>query len=96
MQACVSSAIDEGVQQAPDNPRQKWRRIAADKQSGQSWLDRCWGSLWLKAKPSENDRLKTVTYQRVLTDAPTTVIGECCSRLSMLEGFSGRAEQASV
>ena len=50
----------------------------------------------MKAKPSENDRLKTVTYQRVLTDAPTTVIGECCSRLSMLEGFSGRAEQASV
>jgi hypothetical protein len=49
----------------------------------------------LKAKPSENDRLKTV-YQRVLTDAPSTVIGECYSRLNMLEGFSGRAEQASV
>jgi len=50
----------------------------------------------LKVKPSENDRLKTVTYQCVLTDAPSTVIGECYSRLNMLEGFSGRAEQASV
>jgi len=41
----------------------------------------------LKAKPSENDRLKTVTYQRVLTDAPSTVIGECCSRLSHARRF---------
>jgi len=50
----------------------------------------------LEAKPSENDRLKAVTYQRVLTDAPSAVIGECCSRLNMFDGFSGRAEQASV
>ena len=40
--------------------------------------------------------LKTVTYQRVLTDAASAAIGEVCSRLCMLEGFAGHAEQANI
>ena len=41
------------------------------------------GGLWV------GKFLKTVTYQRVLTDEASTMIGEYCSRLCMLEGFSG-------
>ena len=38
----------------------------------------------------------TVTYQRVLTDEASALIGGYCSRLCMLEGFAGHAEQANV
>ncbi len=48
------------------------------------------GGLWV------GKFLKTCTYQRVTTDAATTLVGEYCSRLCMLEGFSGHAEQANV
>ena len=48
------------------------------------------GGLWV------GKFLKTVTYQRVLTDAASAMIGEYCSRLCMLENFSGHAEQANV
>ncbi|HVZ15353.1 MAG TPA: histidinol dehydrogenase [Bauldia sp.] len=48
------------------------------------------GGLWV------GKFLKTVTYQRVLTDAASTAIGEYCSRLSLLEGFVGHAEQANI
>jgi sulfopropanediol 3-dehydrogenase len=48
------------------------------------------GGLWV------GKFLKTVTYQRVLTDEASTMIGEYCSRLCVLEGFSGHAEQANV
>ena len=48
------------------------------------------GGLWV------GKFLKTVTYQRVLTDAASAAIGEVCSRLCMLEGFAGHAEQANV
>jgi sulfopropanediol 3-dehydrogenase len=48
------------------------------------------GGLWV------GKFLKTCTYQRVTTDAATTVIGERCSRLCILEGFTGHAEQANV
>ena len=48
------------------------------------------GGLWV------GKFLKTCTYQKVLTDTATTMIGEYCSRLCMLEGFSGHAEQANV
>ena len=48
------------------------------------------GGLWV------GKFLKTVTYQRVLTDEASTKIGEYCSRLCMLEGFSGHAEQANI
>ena len=48
------------------------------------------GGLWV------GKFLKTVTYQRVLTDEASTMIGEYCSRLCILEGFSGHAEQANV
>jgi sulfopropanediol 3-dehydrogenase len=48
------------------------------------------GGLWV------GKFLKTVTYQRVLTDAASARIGEVCSRLCMLEGFAGHAEQANV
>jgi sulfopropanediol 3-dehydrogenase len=39
--------------------------------------------------------LKTVTYQEVSPDA-TAMIGEYCSRLCVLEGFLGHAEQANI
>jgi sulfopropanediol 3-dehydrogenase len=40
--------------------------------------------------------MKTCTYQRVLTDKASAMIGEVCSRLCVLEGFYGHAEQANV
>jgi sulfopropanediol 3-dehydrogenase len=48
------------------------------------------GGLWV------GKFLKTCTYQRVVTDAATTTVGEYCSRLCMLEGFAGHAEQANI
>ncbi len=48
------------------------------------------GGLWV------GKFLKTVTYQRVLTDEASARIGAACSRLCMLEGFVGHAEQANV
>jgi sulfopropanediol 3-dehydrogenase len=48
------------------------------------------GGLWV------GKFLKTVTYQRVLTDAASAEIGAYCSRLCMLEGFVGHAEQANI
>ena len=48
------------------------------------------GGLWV------GKFLKTCTYQRVLTDEASTQIGEYCSRLCVLEGFFGHAEQANV
>ncbi|TCT05985.1 histidinol dehydrogenase [Aquabacter spiritensis] len=48
------------------------------------------GGLWV------GKFLKTCTYQKVLTDAASAMIGEYCSRLCMLEGFAGHAEQANI
>ncbi len=48
------------------------------------------GGLWV------GKFLKTCTYQRVLTDQASAEIGEYASRLCMLEGFAGHAEQANV
>ncbi|MEX2617677.1 MAG: histidinol dehydrogenase [Alphaproteobacteria bacterium] len=48
------------------------------------------GGLWV------GKFLKTCTYQRVLTDAASADIGAYCSRLCMLEGFTGHAEQANI
>ncbi|MFK7889435.1 MAG: histidinol dehydrogenase [Granulosicoccus sp.] len=48
------------------------------------------GGLWV------GKFLKTHTYQRVLTDEAATMIGEYGSRLCMLEGFVGHAEQCNV
>jgi sulfopropanediol 3-dehydrogenase len=48
------------------------------------------GGLWV------GKFLKTVTYQRVTTDEASANIGAYCSRLCMLEGFAGHAEQANI
>ena len=48
------------------------------------------GGLWV------GKFMKTCTYQKVMTDEASAMIGEYCSRLSMLEGFVGHAEQANV
>lgn len=48
------------------------------------------GGLWV------GKFLKTHSYQRILTDEAAATIGEHCSRLCMLEGFVGHAEQANV
>jgi len=48
------------------------------------------GGLWV------GKFLKTVTYQRVTTDEASVLMGEYCSRLCILEGFVGHAEQANV
>jgi len=40
--------------------------------------------------------LKTVTYQRVLTDEASAVICAYCSRQCALEGFAGHTEQANI
>src|ERR1700736_6678981 len=48
------------------------------------------GGLWV------GKFLKTCTYQKVLTDQASTLVGEYCSRLCILEGFLAHAEQANV
>jgi sulfopropanediol 3-dehydrogenase len=48
------------------------------------------GGLWV------GKFLKTCTYQKVLTDEASTLVGEYCSRLCALEGFAGHGEQANI
>ncbi|WP_284263272.1 histidinol dehydrogenase [Roseicyclus amphidinii] len=48
------------------------------------------GGLWV------GKFIKTHSYQRVLTDAAATLVGEYGSRLCMLEGFVGHAEQCNI
>ena len=48
------------------------------------------GGLWV------GKFLKTHSYQKITTDAAATLIGEYGSRLCMLEGFVGHAEQCNV
>ncbi|MDQ0474025.1 histidinol dehydrogenase [Labrys wisconsinensis] len=48
------------------------------------------GGLWV------GKFLKTCTYQKVLTDEASVLVGEYCSRLCVLEGFLGHAEQANI
>ena len=48
------------------------------------------GGLWV------GKFLKTHSYQKILTDEAATLIGEYGSRLCMLEGFVGHAEQCNV
>ena len=48
------------------------------------------GGLWV------GKFLKTHTYQRILTDEASAMIGEYCSRLCALEGFAGHGEQANL
>ena len=48
------------------------------------------GGLWV------GKFLKTCTYQRILTDEASALIGEYCSRLCALEGFAGHGEQANI
>ena len=48
------------------------------------------GGLWV------GNFLKTCTYQRVLSDQASALIGEYCSRLCAIEGFAGHAEQANI
>ncbi len=48
------------------------------------------GGLWV------GKFLKTCTYQKVLTDEASALIGGYCSRLCALEGFAGHGEQANI
>ena len=48
------------------------------------------GGLWV------GKFLKTCTYQRVLTDEASALVGGYCSRLCALEGFTGHGEQANL
>ena len=48
------------------------------------------GGLWV------GKFLKTCTYQKVLTDEASSLVGEYCSRLCALEGFAGHGEQANI
>jgi sulfopropanediol 3-dehydrogenase len=48
------------------------------------------GGLWV------GKFIKTCTYQRVLTDDAAALVGEYCSRLCALEGFSAHKEQADL
>jgi len=48
------------------------------------------GGLWV------GKFMKTCTWQKVLSDEATAEIGSYCSRLSLLEGFAGHAEQANI
>lgn len=48
------------------------------------------GGLWV------GKFIKTCTYQRVLSDEASALIGKYCSRLCELEGFAGHKEQADL
>src|SRR6267143_1700650 len=48
------------------------------------------GGLWV------GKFIKTCTYQKVVTDEASAMIGEYCSRLCVLEGFLAHAEQANI
>lgn len=48
------------------------------------------GGLWV------GKFLKTHSYQKILTDEAATMVGEYGSRLCMLEGFVGHAEQCNI
>ncbi|WP_298922599.1 histidinol dehydrogenase [uncultured Roseobacter sp.] len=48
------------------------------------------GGLWV------GKFLKTHSYQKILTDEAATTVGEYGSRLCMLEGFVGHAEQCNI
>ena len=48
------------------------------------------GGLWV------GKFMKTCTYQRVLTDEASAMIGGYCSRLCAIEGFAGHGEQANI
>lgn len=48
------------------------------------------GGLWV------GKFLKTCTYQKVMTDEASALVGEYCSRLCALEGFAGHGEQANI
>ncbi len=48
------------------------------------------GGLWV------GKFIKTCTYQKVVTDDASALIGEYCSRLCGLEGFAGHGEQANL
>ena len=48
------------------------------------------GGLWV------GKFLKTHSYQKILTDEAAAAVAEYCSRLCILEGFVGHAEQANV
>jgi sulfopropanediol 3-dehydrogenase len=48
------------------------------------------GGLWV------GKFIKTVTYQEVLTDEASAMIGEYCSRLCAIENFAGHKEQADI
>lgn len=48
------------------------------------------GGLWV------GKFIKTCTYQKVVTDEASALIGEYCSRLCGLEGFAGHGEQANL
>ena len=48
------------------------------------------GGLWV------GKFMKTCTYQKVLNDEASAMIGSYCSRLCALEGFAGHAEQANI
>jgi len=48
------------------------------------------GGLWV------GKFIKTCTYQKVLTDQASAMIGEYCSRLCHMENFAGHGEQANI
>jgi len=48
------------------------------------------GGLWV------GKFIKTCTYQRVMSDDASALVGEYCARLCNLEGFAGHAEQANI
>ena len=48
------------------------------------------GGLWV------GKFLKTCTYQKVLTDEASAMVGEYCSRLCHMENFAGHGEQANL
>ena len=48
------------------------------------------GGLWV------GKFMKTCTYQKILTDEASAMVGGYCSRICAIEGFAGHGEQANI
>ena len=75
----------QGGRPAPRGAQAQHHHTLPTKKAG-----RYTGGLWV------GKFIKTHSYQKVMTDEAATLVGEYGSRLCMLEGFVGHAEQCNV
>src|SRR5205823_4869970 len=91
------TAADDGRKEASTTNKFSWSKdrqnsfraaLPGSLPTGKS--ARYTGGLWV------GKFIKTCTYQKVVTNEASAMIGEYCSRLCVLEGFLPHAEQANI